>query len=123
MFYSDPGQYMQYRAGSDLIQVCRDDGGLYCYRRCTMIHLHSGGQTLHVPEGWVQPVFSWNLDLNWSGIVPEANKKIADDGYSPVWLFLHDDAFKGVFAAGMDHAPNYDMQKILSSRSPMEASK
>ena len=31
--------------------------------------------------------------------------------------------FKGVFASLAGPAPNYDMQKILSSRSPKEASK
>ena len=86
-----------------------------------MIHLH--GKTLNLPEGWSDPFFGWNLELNWSGIVDDANKKIADDGYSLFGLFFMMMLFKGVFAALAGPAPNYDMQKILSTRSPNEASK
>ena len=78
---------------------------------------------LNIPEGWTNPFFRWNLGLNWSGIVDDANKKIADDGYSLFGLFFMMMLFKGVFAALAGPAPNYDMQKILSTKSPKEASK
>src|SRR6185503_19698519 len=86
-----------------------------------MIHLN--GKSINVPEGWTNPFFGWNLGLNWSGIVDDANKKIREDGYTMFGLFFMMMLFKGVFASLAGPAPNYDMQKILSTRSPQEASK
>lgn len=51
------------------------------------------------------------------------NSKIASDGYSLFGIFFMMMAFKGVFASLAGPAPNYDMQKILSTRSPEDASK
>jgi SSS family solute:Na+ symporter len=84
-------------------------------------HLH--GQSLNVPKGWDDPFFSWRLDLDWSKIAAEANKKIADDGFSLFGLFFGMMLMKGVFASLAGPAPNYDMQKVLSTKSPEEASK
>jgi len=84
---------------------------------------HLGTQKLNVPAGWDNPFFGWNLDLDWTGIAADANKKIADDGYSLFGLFFMMMLLKGVFASLAGPAPNYDMQKILSTRSPKEASK
>src|SRR4026207_695894 len=86
-----------------------------------MIHLN--GNSINVPEGWTNPFFGWNLGLNWSGIVDDANKKIREDGYTMFVLFFMMMLFKGMFAALAGPAPNYDMQKILSTRSPKDASK
>src|SRR5690606_19373602 len=84
---------------------------------------HLDGQRLNVPAGWDNPFFGWNLELDWSKIASDANKKIADDGYSLFGLFFMMMLLKGVFASLAGPAPNYDMQKILSTRSPKEASK
>lgn len=84
---------------------------------------HLGGQKLNVPQGWDDPFFSWNLNLDWSRIAADANKKIADDGFSLFGLFFMMMLMKGVFASLAGPAPNYDMQKVLSTRSPKEASK
>jgi len=84
---------------------------------------HLQGQSLNVPKGWDNPFFSWNLDLDWAKIAADANKKIADDGYSLFGLFFMMMLMKGVFASLAGPAPNYDMQKVLSTRSPKEASK
>jgi len=84
---------------------------------------HLQGQTLHVPKGWDDPFFGWNLDLDWSEIAADANRKIAEDGYSLFTLFFMMMLLKGVFASLAGPAPNYDMQKVLSTRSPKEASK
>jgi len=81
------------------------------------------GHTLNVPEGWANPFFGWKLDLNWSDIIPDANKKIEDDGFGLFGIFFMMMLFKGIFASLAGPAPNYDMQKILSTRSPKEASK
>jgi Na+/proline symporter len=87
-----------------------------------MIHLHGKGNTLTIPEGWTNPFFNWQLRLDWSTIAPAANDKIVEDGYSIFGLFFMMMLFKGVFASLAGPAPNYDMQKILSTRSPREAS-
>ncbi|MGV3528051.1 MAG: sodium:solute symporter family protein [Flavisolibacter sp.] len=86
-----------------------------------MIHLQ--GNSINVPAEWKDPFFSWNLNLDWTGYINEANQKIQDDGYGLFGLFFMMMLFKGVFAALAGPAPNYDMQKILSTRSPKEASK
>ena len=97
--------------------ACISIGGIAMYR------LHQQGQTLHVPQGWLNPFFGWRLNLDWSGMVADANKKIKDDGFSLFGVFFMMMLFKGVFASLAGPAPNYDMQKILSTRSPQEASK
>jgi solute:Na+ symporter, SSS family len=84
---------------------------------------HLRGQTLNVPDGWSNPFFGWKLNLDWSKIAAEANKKIASDGFSLFGLFFMMMLLKGVFASLAGPAPNYDMQKILSTRSPKDASK
>lgn len=84
---------------------------------------HLNGQNLNVPKGWNDPFFSWNLNLDWSGIAADANKKIADDGFSLFGIFFMMMLLKGIFASLAGPAPNYDMQKVLSTRSPKEASK
>ena len=86
-----------------------------------VIHLH--GHPLNVPAGWHNPFFGKQLGLDWKKIITDANKKIAEDGFSPFGFFFMMMLFKGVFASLAGPAPNYDMQKILSTRSPMEASK
>ena len=65
----------------------------------------------------------WNLNLDWSNIVADANKKIAEDGFGLFGIFFMMMLFKGVFASLAGPAPNYDMQKVLSTRSPKDASK
>ncbi|MGF7039965.1 sodium:solute symporter family protein [Mucilaginibacter lappiensis] len=81
------------------------------------------GHNLNVPNGWYSPFFGKNLGMGWTGIINEVNQKIKDDGYSLFGLFFMMMTFKGFFAALAGPAPNYDMQKILSTRSPEEASK
>ena len=97
--------------------ACISIGGIAMYR------LHQHGQTLHLPQGWLNPFFGWHLNLDWSGLVDDANKKIKDDGFSLFGVFFMMMLFKGIFASLAGPAPNYDMQKVLSTRSPEEASK
>ncbi len=88
-----------------------------------MVNLHQNGNQLLVPIGWHDPFFGWNLNLDWTNILPDANKKIEDDGYSLFGIFFMMMLFKGIFASLAGPAPNYDMQKVLSTRSPKDASK
>lgn len=81
-------------------------------------------ETLVVPEGWNSPFFGWRLDdLDWRGIIDEVNTKIASDGYSLFTIFFMMMVFKGVLVSLAGPAPTYDMQKILSAKSPKEAAK
>ena len=80
--------------------------------------------TLNVPEGWHTPFFGWRLDdLDWRGIINEVNDKIASDGYSLFAIFFWMMVFKGILLSLAGPAPNYDMQKVLSTRTPKEAAK
>ncbi|HDQ44041.1 MAG TPA: sodium:solute symporter [bacterium] len=78
---------------------------------------------LHVPEGWLNPFFGWKLDLDWTRIIPEVNEKIASDGFSLFSVFFMMMLFKGILVSAAGPAPNYDMQKILATKSPKEAAK
>ena len=78
---------------------------------------------LNVPEGWMNPFFGARLNLNWTGIIDEVNAKIASDGFSLFSIFFTMMLFKGILVSAAGPAPNYDMQKILSTRSPKEAAK
>ena len=73
------------------------------------------------PEGWASPFFGWTLDLDWSGLIDEVNEKIVSDGYSLFSIFFMMMVFKGVLVSLAGPAPNYDMQKILATRSPRDA--
>ncbi|WP_204378499.1 sodium:solute symporter family protein [Agaribacterium haliotis] len=73
------------------------------------------------PAGWSDPFFAWQLDLDWSALIHEVNDKIVSDGYSLFSIFFMMMLFKGVLVSLAGPAPNYDMQKILATRSPREA--
>jgi Na+/proline symporter len=75
-----------------------------------------------VPPGWDNPFFGWRLDLDWAPLIESVNAKIAADGYSIFGFFFMMLLFKGFLVSAAGPAPNYDMQRILSTRSPKEAS-
>jgi SSS family solute:Na+ symporter len=81
-------------------------------------------EALHkvVPAGWDQLFFGWNLNMDWRGIIDSVNAKIADDGYSMFGFFFMMLLFKGILISMAGPAPNYDMQRILSTKNPREAS-
>jgi Na+/proline symporter len=76
---------------------------------------------LVVPDGWMSPWFGWHLELDWSGIIAEVNQKIVDDQFGLFTIFFMMMVFKGVLVSAAGPAPNYDMQKILATKSPREA--
>lgn len=82
-----------------------------------------GANGLNVPDGWMNPFFGKNLALDWTNIITDVNKKIAEDGYSLFSAMFMMMLFKGVLVSFAGPAPNYDMQKILATKSPSEASK
>jgi SSS family solute:Na+ symporter len=122
MFYSIMGGMHSIVLG-DLIKYAIMTIACISIAIIAMLHLHQNNQKLNIPSEWLNPFFNWKLNLDWKNIIPEVNKKIEDDGYGLFGIFFMMMLFKGVFASLAGPAPNYDMQKILSTRSPKEASK
>jgi len=75
-----------------------------------------------IPAGWDSPFFGWKLDLDWTAHIAAVNDRIASDGYSMFGYFFMMLLFKGFLVSAAGPAPNYDMQRILSTKSPREAS-
>lgn len=82
-----------------------------------------GENVLQVPDGWKSPFFGWELNMDWSEIIPEVNNKIKEDGFGLFTIFFMMMVFKGLLVSVAGPAPTYDMQKILSTKSSVEASK
>ena len=76
-----------------------------------------------IPAGWKDLSFGWALDLNWTGLIDAVNTKIQSDGYSMFTIFFMLLVFKGFLVSAAGPAPNYDMQRVLATRSPKEAAK
>jgi Na+/proline symporter len=88
-----------------------------------MIKVSPGTLKNLVPEGWGDIFFGWKLDLDWTGILDSVNKTIEKDGYGLFTIFMMMVLFKGVLVSMAGPAPNYDMQRILATKNPKEASK
>ncbi|MBN1952889.1 MAG: Na+:solute symporter [Bacteroidales bacterium] len=78
---------------------------------------------LIVPNGWDSPFFGRTLEIDWGHLIKEVNQKIAEDGYSLFSLFFGLMLMKGILLSAAGPAPNYDMQKILATKSPKDAAK
>lgn len=75
------------------------------------------------PDGWSDLMPQWNLNLDWSQTFPELNDKIASDGYELFGMLIMMMVLKGIFASLAGPVPSYDMQRILSTRTPSDAAK
>jgi len=75
-----------------------------------------------IPAGWENIFFGWHLNMDWSKLLPAANGKILEDGYAIFGAFFMMMLFKGILLSAAGPAPNYDMQRILSTKNPREAS-
>ena len=77
-----------------------------------------------VPANWDTLWCGWQLDLDWSNTrFPLANDRIQQDGYSAFGFIFTLMLFKGVWASLAGPVPSYDMQRVLSTRTPREAAK
>ena len=76
-----------------------------------------------VPNGWYDLFFGWELGLDWSGILDSANTKIAEDGWELFGIFFMLVVLKGILQSMAGPAPNYDMQRVLSTQTPKDAAK
>jgi SSS family solute:Na+ symporter len=75
-----------------------------------------------IPAGWLNPFFGWKLNLDWAGILDQVNAAIKSDGNEMFGIIFGLMFFKGILASLAGPAPNYDMQRILATRNPREAS-
>jgi SSS family solute:Na+ symporter len=75
-----------------------------------------------IPTGWGNPFFGWKLGLDWSGILPKVNDAIRKDGNEWFGIIFGLMFFKGILASLAGPAPNYDMQRVLATRNPRDAS-
>jgi Na+/proline symporter len=83
-----------------------------------------------IPEGWKSMWFGRTVGLDWTNLSAAASPKlnsfnewITKDGYSMFGLFFIMMLFKGIFVSAAGPAPNYDMQRVLATKSPKEAAK
>ncbi len=87
-----------------------------------------------VPHGWDNILFGWKLDLDWNAVAAAArpeNKVVAtsaamtvdSEGHNLFAMFMLLMTFQGVLKAMAGPAPTYDMQRLLSAKSPTEAAK
>jgi SSS family solute:Na+ symporter len=76
----------------------------------------------NIPAGWMSPFFGWKLNMNWDGILKTANAALSEDHNELFTIVFGMMLFKGVLASLAGPAPNYDMQRILATRNPREAS-
>ncbi len=83
-----------------------------------------------IPDGWKEIGFGARIGLDWTHLGEGASPKlnafsewIANDGYEMFGLFFVMVLFKGIFISAAGPAPNYDMQRVLSTRTPSEAAK
>lgn len=90
-----------------------------------MIHLADSGIIFadKMPLGWDNPLFGAELGLDWQHILADAQAKLERDGYKLFSAVVAMMFFSGVLKSLAGPAPNYDCQKILSTKSPEEASK
>ena len=74
-----------------------------------------------IPDGWKNVFFGWEMNIDWSTLIPQVNEVIKDHAYSPFGFFFIMMMFKGLIGSLAGPAPNYDMQRILATRSAKEA--
>jgi solute:Na+ symporter, SSS family len=75
------------------------------------------------PQGWDRLEVKTQVDLDWNAKWPAINKLIDDSGFRSFALVFGMMAFKGIWASLAGPLPSYDMQRILSTKSPGEAVK
>ena len=107
---------------TEVIQFCILSIASFAVGIIAMMKVAPGAMRHFVPPGWDNPFFGWHLNLDWSQLIPSATTKITQDGYELFGFFVMMLLFKGVLISAAGPAPNYDMQRVLSARTPREAS-
>ena len=106
---------------TEVIQFCILSIASFAVGIIAMAKVAPGALQHFVPAGWDRIFFGWHLNLDWSSLITSATAKIADDGYGLFGFFVMMLLFKGVLISMAGPAPNYDMQRVLSSKNPREA--
>ncbi len=75
------------------------------------------------PAGWKDLVLRMRVDLDWQSKWPAVNETIDKSGFRNFGLVFGLMAFKGLWASMAGPVPSYDMQRILSTKTPKEAAK
>lgn len=73
------------------------------------------------PEGWKSVFFGRELDMDWSDLLPQLDDLIALQGYELFFPFFMMMMLKGVLVSVAGPAPNFDMQRLLATKSPRES--
>jgi SSS family solute:Na+ symporter len=76
-----------------------------------------------LPDGWTSVAIHWQLNIDWAERLPAANERILQDGYHLFTIFFMLVLLKGLLVSLAGPAPNYDMQRVLSTKTPSDASK
>jgi len=87
-----------------------------------IVHVRPEAIDAVVPEGWRSLWFGWTMDIEWTGAFEMIQVKMAEDGMSLFSIFFGLMVFKGILASMAGPSPNYDMQRVLATRSQREAS-
>lgn len=90
--------------------------GFIAINRTTMDQINAA-----VPAGWKSLGFGWKLDLDWTGLLDSLNGKMDGDGFGLFGIFFMMILFKGILASMAGPCPNYDMQRVLSTKNPRES--
>ena len=107
---------------TEVIQFCILSIASFAVGIIAMSKVAPGTLQHFVPSGWDHIFFGWQLNVDWSSLLASANAKIAEDGYGIFGFFVMMLLFKGVLISLAGPAPNYDMQRVLSSKDAREAS-
>ncbi|HEY6564626.1 MAG TPA: hypothetical protein VIY86_09030, partial [Pirellulaceae bacterium] len=75
------------------------------------------------PDGWTNLFFGRRLGLEWTEVLPAAGLRISQDGWELFSVFVAMILAKGWLQSLAGPAPNYDMQRVLSAKTPVEAAK
>jgi len=108
---------------TDVLQYVLMTAASICIGIVAMKHTSAAAITAAVPDGWHNLFFGWKLNLDWSQHIASLNDRIARDGWELFGIFFMMMMLKGVLVSAAGPAPNYDMQRILSTRTPKEAAK
>lgn len=73
------------------------------------------------PDGWGDIGFGWDIGLDWSTLSPAAESQIASSGWELFGVVIGLYFVRGLLASAAGPLPGYDMQRVLSTRTPREA--
>ncbi len=74
-----------------------------------------------VPEGWSSIFVGWNLNVDWTELMPALMEQFDKDHSSLFALFVGMMLAKGIVVSMAGPSPGYGMQNVLATRSPREA--